>query len=96
MASKYPHKNPGRLNRRKTKNGVNYTIRSHTKAPKNEVEGTKTGDRTESTPENNHATAQERSPDQPLFTSASDEEVWQAYLAVEQEWEEVFRRLADS
>lgn len=27
---------------------------------------------------------------------ASDEEVWQAYLAVEQKWEEVFRRLADS
>ncbi|MBD2774553.1 hypothetical protein [Iningainema tapete] len=27
---------------------------------------------------------------------AEDEEVWQAYLAVEQKWEEVFRRLADS
>jgi hypothetical protein len=27
---------------------------------------------------------------------ASDEEVWQAYLAVEKKWEEVFRRLADS
>jgi hypothetical protein len=27
---------------------------------------------------------------------ASDEEVWQTYLAVEKKWEEVFRRLADS
>lgn len=27
---------------------------------------------------------------------AEDAEVWQAYLAVEQQWEEVFRRLADS
>jgi hypothetical protein len=27
---------------------------------------------------------------------ATDEEVWQAYLAVEKKWEEVFRRLADS
>ncbi|MEH2057086.1 MAG: hypothetical protein V7K97_13170 [Nostoc sp.] len=27
---------------------------------------------------------------------ASDEEVWQAYLAVEKKWEEVFRHLADS
>ncbi|BBD65105.1 hypothetical protein NIES4072_12300 [Nostoc commune NIES-4072] len=27
---------------------------------------------------------------------ASDEEVWQAYLAVEKKWEEVFRRLANS
>ena len=27
---------------------------------------------------------------------ASDEEVWEAYLAVEKKWEEVFRRLADS
>jgi hypothetical protein len=27
---------------------------------------------------------------------ASDEEVWQAYLAVEKKWDEVFRRLADS
>ncbi|MBD2244844.1 hypothetical protein [Nostoc sp. FACHB-888] len=27
---------------------------------------------------------------------ASDEEVWQAYLAVEKKWEEVFQRLADS
>jgi hypothetical protein len=27
---------------------------------------------------------------------ASDEDVWQAYLAVEKKWEEVFRRLADS
>ncbi|AVH70274.1 hypothetical protein [Nostoc sp. 'Lobaria pulmonaria (5183) cyanobiont'] len=27
---------------------------------------------------------------------ASDEEVWQAYLAVEKEWEEVFLKLADS
>ncbi|MCT7985888.1 hypothetical protein NG796_21665 [Laspinema sp. A4] len=51
---------------------------------------------TESTPENSKATEQGRSPDQPLFTYASKEEVQQAYLAVEQEWEEVFRRLADS
>ncbi|MBW4477327.1 MAG: hypothetical protein KME54_10710 [Tolypothrix brevis GSE-NOS-MK-07-07A] len=27
---------------------------------------------------------------------ASDEEVWQAYLASEKKWEEVYRRLADS
>ncbi|MDZ7950130.1 hypothetical protein [Nostoc sp. DedQUE09] len=27
---------------------------------------------------------------------ASDEEVWQAYLAVEKKWEEVFLQLADS
>ncbi|MEH2356047.1 hypothetical protein [Nostoc sp.] len=27
---------------------------------------------------------------------ASDEEVWQAYLAVEKKWEEVFIQLADS
>ncbi|MCL1466674.1 hypothetical protein [Argonema galeatum] len=27
---------------------------------------------------------------------AEDAEVWKAYLAVEQRWEEVFRRLADS
>ncbi|WP_375471744.1 hypothetical protein [uncultured Nostoc sp.] len=27
---------------------------------------------------------------------ASDEEVWQAYLASKQKWEEVYRRLADS
>ncbi len=51
---------------------------------------------TESNPESHHATEIKRSPDQPLFTYASKEEVWQAYLAVEQEWEEVFRRLADS
>ncbi|MCT7972937.1 hypothetical protein [Laspinema olomoucense] len=51
---------------------------------------------TESTPENSNSSEQERSPDQPLFTSASDEEVWEAYLASEQEWEEVYRRLADS
>ncbi|MCT7966439.1 hypothetical protein NG799_08850 [Laspinema sp. D1] len=51
---------------------------------------------TESTPENSNSTEQERSPDQPLFTYASDEEVWEAYLASEREWEEVYRRLADS
>lgn len=27
---------------------------------------------------------------------ASDEEVWQAYLASKQKWQEVYRRLADS
>jgi hypothetical protein len=27
---------------------------------------------------------------------AQDAEVWQAYLAIEQKWEEVFRRLANS
>ncbi|WP_254565560.1 hypothetical protein [Oscillatoria sp. HE19RPO] len=54
------------------------------------------GDRTESTPENSNSNEQGRSADQPLFTYASKEEVWEAYLAVEQEWEEVFRRLADS
>ncbi|MCT7954304.1 hypothetical protein [Laspinema palackyanum] len=54
------------------------------------------GDRTESSPESTDATEQGRSADQPLFTSASKEEVLEAYLAIEQEWEEVFRRLADS
>ncbi|AFY80623.1 hypothetical protein [Oscillatoria acuminata] len=54
------------------------------------------GDRTPSTPESTDATEQGRSADEPLFTYASKEEVWEAYLAVEQEWEEVFRRLADS
>ncbi len=54
------------------------------------------GDRTPSTPESTDATEQGRSADQPLFTYASKEEVWEAYLASEQEWEEVYRRLADS
>ncbi|MCT7959087.1 hypothetical protein NG791_00060 [Laspinema sp. D1] len=54
------------------------------------------GDRTQSNPESTDATEQGRSPDQPLFTYASDEEVWEAYLASEREWEEVYRRLADS
>lgn len=74
------------------------------KAPKKPVELTEIiveykeegGDRTESSPESTDATEQGRSADQPLFTYASKEEVLEAYLAVEQEWEEVFRRLADS
>jgi hypothetical protein len=54
------------------------------------------GDRTASTPENSNSTEQGRSPDQPLFTYASKEEVWEAYLESKKEWEEVYRRLADS
>lgn len=54
------------------------------------------GDRTPSTPESNDATQQGRSADQPLFTSASKEEVWEAYLESKKEWEKVYRRLADS
>jgi hypothetical protein len=51
---------------------------------------------TESTPENSNSTEQGRSADQPLFTYASKEEVWEAYLESKKEWEEVYRRLADS
>ena len=32
--------------------------------------------------------------DNSSYLVAEDSEVWQAYLAVEQKWEEVFRRLA--
>lgn len=54
------------------------------------------GDRTESSPENTDATEEGRSADQPLFTYASKEEVLEAYLESKKEWEEVYRRLADS
>lgn len=54
------------------------------------------GDRTESSPESTDATEQGRSADQPLFTYASKEEVLEAYLESKKEWEEVYRRLADS
>lgn len=54
------------------------------------------GDRTESNPESADATEQGRSAEQPLFTYASKEEVLEAYLESKKEWEEVYRRLADS
>lgn len=64
------------------------------KAPTKPVELTEIME--EDKAEHSNSTEQGRSPEQPLFTYASKEEVLEAYLAVEQEWEEVFRRLADS